>query len=76
MVYWFLFFTCILIGEKAENEWEWVGLWEELVPSGYSGSTAMQFLQSFEKIATLSISVLLSHFVRETAELLQKAEVR
>lgn len=36
----------------------------------------MQFLQSFEKIATLSISVLLSHFVRETAELLQKAEVR
>lgn len=36
----------------------------------------MQCLQLFEKIATLSISVLLSHFIRETAELLQKAEAR
>lgn len=47
-----------------------------LVPSGYSVSTAMQLLQSFGKIVTPSISVLLSRFVRETAELLQKAEVR
>jgi len=32
-------------------------LWEELVPPGYSFSTALQFPQSLEKIATLSISV-------------------
>lgn len=32
-------------------------LWEALVPPGYSFSTPLQFLQSFEKIATLSISV-------------------
>lgn len=49
MVYWFLFFTCILIGEEAENEWEWVELGEELLPSGYSVSTAMQLLQLFKK---------------------------
>lgn len=36
------------------NEWE---LWEALVPPGYSFSTALHFLQSFEKIATLSVSV-------------------
>lgn len=51
-------------------------LWEDFLPSGYSVSTAMQLLQPFEKIATPSISVLLSHFVRETAEPLQKAGVR
>lgn len=50
--------------------------WKVLVPSGYSFSTTLQFLQSFEKIATLSISVRLSHFIRETAELFQKVKVR
>lgn len=51
-------------------------LWEALVPPGYSFSTALQFLQSFEKIATPSISVWLSYFIRETAELFQKVKVR
>lgn len=36
-----------------ENECE---LGEVFIPSGYSFSTTLQFLQSFEKIATLSIS--------------------
>lgn len=71
MVYCFLFITCILISEKVGNEYE---LWEAIALPGYSFSMMLQFAQSFEKIATLSIPVWLSYFSKKTGELFQKVK--